>query len=136
MLRTKVAQSQAILAVVASALLAAGTASAHHSFAAFFDVSRVATIKGKVTQFRFTNPHGIIALDVIGGTGTVQQWLVETNAPSLLARRGWSRTSIKFGEIVIIEGWPAREKRPYMRLRKAMRADGTVIGIPFGQGTS
>jgi hypothetical protein len=133
MRRVNALQRNVILAAVAVALVTAGTAHAHHSFAAFFDPSRILTIRGKVTRFAFTNPHGIIALDVPRPDGTVAQWRVETNAPVVLMRRGWSRDVIKFGETVIIEGWPARDGKPYLRLRRAMRADGTVIGVPMGQ---
>ncbi len=51
----------------------------------------------------------------------------------ILQRRGWSKTSIKPGDVVTIQGWPSREGKPYVRLLKAMRADGTTIGLPFGQ---
>jgi hypothetical protein len=114
----------------------ASAGSAHHSFAAFFDANKLVTIKGVVTQFAFTNPHGIIALTVRAADGSAQEWRVETNAPVILARRGWSRTSVKPGETITIEGWAARNGKPYLRLRRASRADGSPIGIPFGQGDS
>lgn len=118
---------------VATALLAsAGAAPAHHSFAVFFDPDRTVTIKGTVTSFAFKNPHGVIQLDVTN-KNKVEHWAVETNAPVILQRRGWSKTSIKPGDVVTIQGWPSREGKPYVRLLKAMRADGTTIGLPFGQ---
>ncbi len=117
-------------------MLAAGTAQAHHSFAAFFDPARIVTVTGTVTEFAFTNPHGIIAIDVKAANGSTQEWRAETNAPVVLSRRGWSRTSVKPGEVLTLEGWASRDGKPYIRLRKATRADGTVIGIPFGQGDS
>jgi hypothetical protein len=116
--------------------LTAGAAQAHHSFAAFFDPAKSVTVTGTVTEFAFTNPHGIIALTVKAANGSTQEWRAETNAPVVLARRGWSRTSVKPGEVLTLEGWASRDGKPYMRLRKATRADGTVIGIPFGQGDS
>ena len=123
------------LALAGAALIASG-AGAHHSFAAFFDPAKLLTIKGEVTEFRFTNPHGVIALKVKGPSGAVQEWRAETNAPVVLQRRGWTRTSLKVGETISIEGWGSRDGKPYLRLRRALRADGTPIGIPFGQGDS
>ena len=118
------------------ALCAAG-AQAHHSFAAFFDENKIIKVTGKVTSFRFTNPHGTIALDVTGPDGKVQEWRAETNAPVVLMRRGWARDSVKPGQTVTIEGWVARDGKPYLRLRQAFDANGKRIGLsPFGQTDS
>lgn len=116
--------------------MSAGVARAHHSFAAFFDPDRLVKIKGKVTDFHFTNPHGTIGLDVTGADGKVQKWRAETNAPVILMRRGWTRASVKPGDIVTIEGWSARDGKPYLRLKQAFDANGKSIGTPFGPGDS
>jgi hypothetical protein len=114
-----------------------GAAQAHHSFAVFFDADKHVKITGKVTEFHFTNPHGVIALDVPGPNGAVQKWRVETNAPVVLQRRGWSRTSIKPGDTITVEGWPSRDGRPYVRLQQAFDAHGKPIGqSAFGQSDS
>lgn len=125
-MRIKLAAMAALLA-----LGAGGSALAHHSFAVFFDETRDVSIEGTVTAFRFTNPHGTIALDVAGPGGAVQHWRVETNAPVVLQRRGWTRASLTPGMRVRIDGWPARDGSNYMRLRAATGADGRAIGRPF-----
>jgi hypothetical protein len=113
---------------------AAATAQAHHSFAVYFDANKGVTIKGKVTAFRFTNPHGTIVLDVADAQGRKREWRAETNAPVVLQRRGWTRGSVKVGEEITVEGWPSRDGKPYLRLRRAVRADGSLIGTaPFGR---
>ena len=114
---------------------AAPAVQAHHSFAVYFDGSKDVTIKGKVTAFRFTNPHGTIVLDVTDDQGRVREWRAETNAPVVLMRRGWTRSIIRPGEEITIEGWPSRDGKPYMRLRRAVDENGRLIGTaPFGQG--
>ena len=123
-----------ICIAAALAVLAPAGAQAHHSFAVYFDTNKNVSITGKVTAFRFTNPHGMIALDVTGADGKVTQWRAETNAPVVLTRRGWTRDIIKPGETITIEGWGSRDGRPYMRLRRALDAGGKLIGTaPFGQ---
>jgi hypothetical protein len=123
-----------IIAATALLLLGQGVAHAHHSFAAFFDPDKIVTIKGKVTAFRFTNPHGTIALAVKGEDGKVREWRAETNAPVVLVRRGWTKSIIKPGDEISIEGWMSRDGKPYMRLRQAFDANGKLIGTaPFGQ---
>ena len=113
----------------AIALAAVGTAAqAHHSFAVFFDDTKDVRIKGRVTGFRFTNPHGLILLDVTDSAGKVVPWRVETNAPVVLVRRGWSREILKPGDTITIEGWPSRDGKPYARLRAAFDAAGKPIG--------
>lgn len=124
---------KSLLAISALCLLGQGAALAHHSFAAFFDPARMIKIHGKVTDFHFTNPHGTIGLEVTGSDGKVQQWRAETNAPVVLMRRGWSRDSVKPGDIITIEGWASRDGKPYLRLRAAFDANGKPIGQPFGQ---
>ena len=124
-----------LTAAVALGLAALPAASvAHHSFAVFFDPQKTVTVTGTVTQFRFTNPHGIVALDVTKPDGKVEKWRAETNAPVILQRRGWTRESVKPGEVVTISGWPSRDGSPYIRLSEMRRADGTPIGTaPFGR---
>jgi hypothetical protein len=123
--------------IVGIALLGfcASAAQAHHSFAVFFDPQKEITIKGKVTNFRFTNPHGTITLAVTGADGKVTEWRAETNAPTVLMRRGWNRNIIKPGDELTIDGWASRDGKPYMRLRSAKDAQGNLVGTaPFGQG--
>jgi len=115
--------------------LSAGAAQAHHSFAVYFDPGKDVTITGKVTAFRFTNPHGTIVLDVVDDQGRTREWRAETNAPVVLQRRGWTRSSIKAGEVITIDGWASRDGKPYIRLRRAVDSEGRLIGsAPFGQG--
>ena len=121
------------LAAVA-ALLTPLVASAHHSFAVFFDPSKNVSVTGKVKAFRFTNPHGLVVLEVTDAQGHVREWRAETNAPAVLVRRGWTRDAIKPGETITIEGWPSRDGKPYIRLSRALRPDGSLVGsAPFGR---
>ncbi len=109
-------------------VLACGAATAHHSFAVFFDTeSQLRKITGVVKEFRFSNPHGVLTLAVKAG-GREIIWRAETNSPSLLRRLGWTQDSVHVGETIAIEGWPARDGSNYMRLRVATRADGTLVG--------
>ena len=116
----------AVLALAPAAVLA------HHSFAVFFDGNKNITLTGVVTEFKFVNPHGLIVLQVKNKDGATEEWKVETNSPSILRRRGWTPDSLMAGETVTIEGWPGRNDTHYARLRSAKRANGELIGKPFG----
>jgi len=118
----------------AALCLAPLAAQAHHSFTVYFDPAKEVTITGTVTSFRFTNPHGTIVLAVADAQGRVREWRAETNAPVVLQRRGWTRASVKPGDRITIDGWPSRDGKPYIRLRRAVHQDGRLVGTaPFGR---
>lgn len=127
------------LSIIVLALgVPAGRAAAHHSFAVFFDDKTVA-ITGTVTEFRFTNPHGLISLAVADASGSVTPWVVETNAQTLLRRRGWTKETLAVGDVITVDGWLSRDGSNYLRMRGVTRADGTVLfgptaGRSAGQG--
>lgn len=106
---------------------------AHHSFAVFFDETKSVSVSGSVTEFRFTNPHAIIEITRKTPQGQVETWRAETNAVTLLRRRGWTADSLKVGETVTIDGWPSRDGSRYLRVRRVVRSDGTVLGAPANQ---
>ena len=111
--------------------LSAQSAFGHHSFAVFFETSKTIAVEGVVTEFRFSNPHGLIRLEVTTKDGRTEAWTAETNSPSILVRRGWSRDSVKAGDHITVEGWPARNGSHYLRMQKATRDNGQVIGKPL-----
>lgn len=101
---------------------------AHHSFAVHYDSKKIVTIAGVAKVFRFTNPHGILELEVKTDKGETQRWTVETTAPVYMQRRGWNRNTIKPGDRIVVEGWPARDGSHLMRIRKVRLPDGTELG--------
>ena len=111
---------------VALTLAAGHEASAHHSVAVFFDATKSIQVTGTVTEFRFSNPHGIIAIEVTRD-GRKEVWRAETNSPALLRRQGWTRDILTAGEVVTVDGWPSRDGSNYMRMRRVTRANGTVL---------
>jgi hypothetical protein len=122
------------LAIAAALTLGVTGASAHHSFAVFFDSERTVTITGVVTEFRFTNPHGMITIEVTDG-GRTTIWRAETNSPSVLRRRGWTPGALTAGEVVTVEGWASRDGSSYLRMSRVTRQDGSVVGTPMTLGT-
>lgn len=104
---------------------------AHHSFAVHFVSDRIVTVSGAVTRFKFVNPHGILYVAVTDADGEVQEWSAETNSPNILVRRGWTKDSFKAGDEVTVEGWPARDGVPRIRIRRVTFADGRSLR---GQG--
>ncbi len=115
-----------LLAVVV--LLQSTPSFAHHSAALFYSMGQKIELKGEVARFNFRNPHAIVELMVKNDKGEVERWTCETSAPSALRRNGWSQESIKVGEVVTIEGIPARDGSKLMRITAVTKADGTKVG--------
>ena len=119
------------------ALLVAATmgrpAFAHHSFAAYYGPAEpqgFVTLEGIVREFRFTNPHGIVLLSVSDAQGAEEIWTIETLAPAMLVRAGWTKDSLRHGEHVAVQGWKARDGSRLLRLQNMKREDGSHLGGP------
>jgi len=99
-----------ILAVtLAASMLGAAPGYAHHSFAAEFDADKPVTLVGTVTKIEWTNPHAWFYIDVKDDAGKVANWGWELGSPTSLTRLGWSRTALKVGEVVTVEGSRSRD---------------------------
>ena len=81
----------------------------HHSFAAQFDRSKPATLTGPVTKVDWINPHARFFLNVTDAAGKVTSWEVELGPPAILMRSGWTRSSLKIGEAVTVNGSLAKD---------------------------
>jgi hypothetical protein len=90
-----------------SLLLASRPAMAHHGTAGY-DMEKIITIKGTISSFNWSNPHVVIHIAVKNDKGEPQDWIVELAAPSMLARGGWTKNSLKPGDEVVAETHPAK----------------------------
>jgi Family of unknown function (DUF6152) len=88
--------------------LAAIPALAHHTLVAIYDPSKPFTMTGTVTMFDWRNPHVWFFMDVKGEDGKLTNWGFELNGVNVLRRAGWSRESLKAGDVITVEGSPAR----------------------------
>jgi hypothetical protein len=91
-------------------LLTAVPSLAHHSFGAEFDAEKPMKMTGAVTRVEWTNPHTWFFLDVRDSTGHVSNWALEMGSPNALLRAGWTRTSLKVGDVVTVAGFHHRTK--------------------------
>jgi len=105
-------------------LLSAMTASAHHSFAAEFDISKPVSLKGTLTKMAWVNPHGWIYMDVKTPDGKVENWAIEAGGPTALLRRGLRATDFPVGLEIVVEGYRSKDGSPKANGQKVTFADG------------
>jgi Family of unknown function (DUF6152) len=125
---TRAATSIAFL--IAFNVVSSGRVLAHHSFAAEFDITKPVTLTGKVTKIEWTNPHAFLFIDVQDKqSGTVTNWEIEMGSPNGLTRLGWTRTLLKAGDEVTVEGSLGRNKANLANARSVvMTATGKKLG--------
>lgn len=101
----------------------AGTADAHHSYA-MFDMTKSIDLKGKVVQFKWSNPHAWLTIEVKDAKGNPVTWNVEMNSPNNLMLLGWKRTTLKSGDEVVITVHPLRDDK----------AGGSFMSVTLANG--
>ena len=116
----------ALSAVVGAALFHATPALSHHSNVAF-EVTKIITVTGVVKEFRWVNPHTWLVLTVDDGKGGKVEWACEGRAPSILARAGWSKGSLRPGDTITVDMSPAKDGSNTSLVARVTKADGTIL---------
>jgi hypothetical protein len=114
------------IASLASLLIVCIPVFAHHG-GSDYDVQHPKTMKGTVTEFFWSNPHCQVFLDAKDDSGKVVNWTVETLAPAVLKRAGWSHDTLHPGDQITITVVPSKKGTPVGMLRKVVRPDGTEL---------
>ncbi len=100
---------------------------AHHAFAAEYDANRKVLLTGNVTKIDWTNPHAHFLLDVRDGAGKLSSWDLELASPNTLQRGGWTRKSLKVGDLVTVNGYLAKDGSNLAHARDVRLADGRRV---------
>jgi hypothetical protein len=126
----------AIALATTVAMMLPVTGTAHHSFAAEYDGSKVLELVGVINKVDQQNPHGFFYMNVTGANGRVTNWALETPGPNQLVRTGFTeryKEMIDTKEVVTVKGYPARDGAKRAFAETITRADKrTVIRISEG----
>ena len=101
--------------------------SAHHSWPV--NLSQLVTVKGTVTEIMWGNPHPMITLEVRTDDGTIEKWLVGGPAINRMEANGWTKTTVKPGDVITGIGYQFADGQTIVRLEKAVLADGKEIRV-------
>jgi len=128
--------SAALLLGICLAILSR-QAAAHHSFAAEFDAAKPFKLTGAVTRVEWANPHAWLYVDVVDAeTKKVTNWAVEMNSPNALLRAGWTRNTLKAGDVITVEGSLAKDGSPTGNARSVVTAGGQKLFAGSSQDTT
>ena len=100
---------------------------AHHSVTGEFDPNKTVTLTGQVTKIEWTNPHARIYIDVAQPNRPMVNWNLELAAVSALVRNGWTRSALKVGDTVTVEGIQARSGASIANARSVVLPDGRKV---------
>ena len=95
----------AVLLILGSA----GSLLAHHSLANY-DTTKAVHVKGTIVQINLINPHSIIYIEEKGADGgTIRRWAIEGPSVIQLNRLGFTKESLKAGDVIEICGYVPKE---------------------------
>jgi hypothetical protein len=111
----------------ALALLAAqAPLRAHHSWPV--NMTKLVTVKGTVLDFDWANPHPMITLEVPAGKST-EKWLIGGPALNRMEANGWSKNTLKSGDIITGTGYQFSDGQKIIRLERVVLADGKEMRV-------
>jgi len=130
-----------VAATVVGALLALGAqVSAHHSFAAEFDIDKPLELKGSLVKWEMVNPHSWFHISVKDESGRETVWMVEGGSPNQLIRMGVTKNTVPVGTELVVEGYRAKDGTEKAVGRNFVLADGSRLFLggsaPGGAGDS
>ena len=120
----------ALITVAAGVAMISGLmavpAIAHHS-TSMYDMANPVTVSGTVKRFEWTNPHAFVYLEVKDEKGNLVEWEVEMMSLNHLRGYGWTRATVKPGDVISCIGGAAKSGAPSMISSYMKLADGRMI---------
>jgi hypothetical protein len=100
---------------------------AHHSWPISY--SRLVTVKGTVTEVRWANPHPMMSLEVQANDGRMEMWEIGGPAIIRMVANGWSKTTVKPGDVITGIGYQYADGEKIIRLERVILADGKEMRV-------
>ena len=106
---------------------------AHHAWRGY-DMGKLTTVKGTITEFDWANPHVWMNFDVTDDKGNVEKWSGGGPSPSRMANAGWTKDTLHPGDQITIVGNRIGDGTYKLRLSKVVLADGREL-MCYGKQT-
>ena len=117
--------SFAVIVVLTLAL--AVPLSAHHSWPVSY--TQLVTVKGTVTDFAWESPHPMMTLEVKTDEGKVEKWQVGGPAINRMEANGWTKTTVKPGDVITGTGYQFSDGQKSIRLERVVVSDGKEMRL-------
>ena len=101
--------------------------SAHHAWP--ISRERLVTVKGTVLEFTWSNPHPMITLEVKTDDGKIEKWSVGGPAINRMEANGWTRATVKPGDVITGVGYQFSDGQKIIRLERVTLADGKEMRL-------
>ena len=101
--------------------------SAHHSWPISYD--RLVTVKGTVVEFKWANPHPMMTLEVQANDGRTEQWQIGGPAINRMEANGWTKTTVKPGDVITGIGYQFANGEKVLRLERVVLPDGKELRL-------
>ena len=95
-----------------SVLGAAAVLLAHHSMDASYLRAVETEVRGNVTKVEYKNPHPRFWVDVAQPGGDTVSWEFELGSVSDLPAKGWTRSTLREGDVITVAAHPAKNGSP------------------------
>jgi len=106
---------------------------AHHGTAGVYDFTHRITTKATVTKYVWSNPHVQVYFTLKNDNGEEQTWGIETVSPGNALANGWTKSTFKAGDELLVSFVPAKGDRFFGNCPQIVFvADGKRLG---GRGT-
>jgi hypothetical protein len=113
--------------VVLALVFAVVPLSAHHSWPVSYE--KLVTVKGKIVDFNWANPHPMMTLDVETTDGKTEKWVVGGPAINRMEANGWTKTTVKPGDVITGIGYQFADGEKIVRLERVVLADGKEMRL-------
>jgi Family of unknown function (DUF6152) len=127
-------QTKLTIIIGIAAVLCAATLFAHHGTSISYEMDKTINVTGTVAEFDFGFPHPSLFFDVKDEKGQVVKWGAEfLPTPPVMRNLGWSKTTIKFGDTVVLGCHPSKSKKPVCAVQ-SITLNGKVMPLGAGPG--
>ena len=132
-MKSKIMLAAITAAIMAGVLIVSSPVFAHHGTGISYDLTKLVTVKGTITNFAFHNPHSQLYWDTKDENGELVHWSAEMNAPSVLERAGYTRKQLfdllKPGTEVTVTGFRSKSGAPVVVFSKAVTPTGELKSL-------